>query len=123
MSNYHSFNGVRNFCADIRSDGREEAFDAFARWVRHVFTDRTCLEFDYYQRVNLASEENWEAIANLSWNDVDRMYPLQSRPALYQRCNQLGNLPVTVNSDSLFGRLIQQEFWFLYCSDSFYGDQ
>lgn len=107
----------------MQSDGREEAFDAFGRWVRHVFTDRTCLEFDYYQRVFLASHDSWEDIESLSWDVVDQMYPLQSRPTLYQRCTQLANLPVTVNSESIFGRLIQQEFWFLYCSDSFYGDQ
>lgn len=117
------FNGVRNFCADMQSDGREEAFDAFGRWVRHVFTDRTCLEFDYYQRIYLVSQDSWEDIENLSWNDVDQMYPLQNRPTLYQRCTELANLPLTVNSDSIFGRLIQQEFWFLYCSDSFYGEE
>lgn len=118
---YH-YHGVVNFCADIQSDGREEAFDAFARWVRHVFTDRTCLQFDYYERVYLASQERWENITELSWDDVDHMYPFQSRPALYHRCTQLANLPVTVNSESLFGRLIQQEFWFLYCSESFWDD-
>lgn len=107
----------------MQSDGREEAFDAFGRWVRHVFTDRTCLEFDYYQRIYLVSQESWEDIETLSWNAVDHMYPLQNRPTLYQRCTELANLPVTVNSDSLFGRLIQQEFWFLYCSDSFYGEE
>lgn len=115
------YHGVINFCADMQSNGREEAFDAFGRWVRHVFTDRTCLEFDYYQRVYLASQEDWDVIDSLSWGPIDHMYPLQSRPQLYQQCNQLANLPVTVNSDSLFGRLIQQEFWFLYCSESFYG--
>lgn len=119
---YTSYHGVRNFCLDMQSNGREEAFDAFARWVRHVFTDRTCLEFDYYQRVYLASQENWEDINDLTWGPVNSMYPFQSRSQLYQRCTQLANLPVTVNSESLFGRLIQQEFWFLYCSDSFYGD-
>lgn len=118
---YH-FHGVRNFCADIQSNGREEAFDAFARWVRWVFTDRTCLEFDYYQRIYLASHEEWEDIQELSWEGVDIMYPFQSRPSLYHRCTELANLPLTVNSDSLFGRLIQQEFWFLYCSESFYGN-
>lgn len=118
---YH-YHGVRNFCADMQSNNRVEAFDAFARWVRHVFTDRTCLEFDYYQRVYLASHEDWDDIQELSWDDVDNMYPFQSRPSLYHRCTELANLPITVNSGTMFGRLIQQEFWFLYCSDSFYGE-
>lgn len=97
--------------------------EAFARWVRHVYTNEICLDLSFYSRTNEAAAESWDDIAMLNWESpLNVAYPMLSRPEFYLRCTQLGLFPTTVNSVSLFGTTIGQDLYFEGCRDAFNGD-
>lgn len=116
-----SFHGIRNFCNDIQVDNQDDAFEAFGRWVRHVYTDQSCFDLDYVARQWQSQQVEWEFVDEFAWNSsFDRSFPFDIRPQWYQKCTQLGLFPTTVNGQTLFGRLIQQEYYYLFCSRAFY---
>lgn len=75
---------------------------------------------DYVVRQWESEQIDWDFIEELTWNGpLDVAFPFENRPQWYQRCNQMGLFPTTVNGQTLFGRLIQQEFYFLFCTRAF----
>lgn len=120
-----SLPGIRNLCADIsRHDPEIEdfpEFEAYAKWVKKVFTADYCLDASFKSRVNESSNIVWQDIASLNWQDtgVNVAYPVPSRPTLYWQCTQLGQFGTTVNVDTLFGHSIGQDLYLKFCRSIF----
>lgn len=119
-----SATGIENFCADLaQQDAAEDSaqFEAYARWVRHVFTDELCLDVSYFSRVEEAQNPDWEFIRQLAWteDDANLAYPVPSRPNLFWRCTQLGMFGTTANANTLFGNTIGQDMFFRFCEAAF----
>lgn len=92
---------------------------SFALWIRSVFTNTVCLDVSFESRTSEAQLIDWVDIEELAWDDLNIVYPFQSRLNAYLKCTQFGNFLTNVNSKSLFGTSISQELYSNGCSTIF----
>lgn len=111
LNRFH-YTGVQNFCRDLAAiEG--DAFTSFATWIRYVFGDSQCYDISYFTRLPALRDITWGSNATRLVGD---------RQHLYYQCTQLGNFPVNVNGNTLFGRVISQDFYYEGCEDLFEED-
>lgn len=108
-------------CADLNATDVTE-FEAFARWIRHVYTEENCLDVSYYTHAWQSSITSWQEVAELNWGETNiQVYPFVSRPLFYLLCTQIGMFPTGVSARSLFGTSVGQDMYFHGCNEAF-GD-